>query len=41
LTSNYEWVDLALMFSVVNSNKNHFVGLMWNEPKITISRKQL
>lgn len=39
LTSNYEWKDLALMFSVVNANKNHFVGLMWNEPKITISRQ--
>ena len=40
LTSNYEWKDLALMFSVVNANKNHFVGLIWNEPKITISRQQ-
>lgn len=39
LSANYEWKDLALMFSVVNTNKNHFVGLMWNEPKIIISKK--
>lgn len=39
LTSNYEWRDLALLFSVVNTNKNYFVGLMNIEPKITISRQ--
>lgn len=38
LTANYEWRDMALMFSVVNINKNHFAGLMWNEPKIEINR---
>lgn len=40
LTANYEWRDMALMFSVVNIDKNTFVGLMWNEPKITIERIQ-
>lgn len=38
LTSNYEWKDMALVFSVANLDKNHFAGLMWNEPSITIKR---
>lgn len=38
LTSNYEWKDMALVFSVANLDKNHFSGLMWNEPSITIRR---
>lgn len=38
LTSNYEWKDMALVFSVANLDKNHFAGLMWNEPSITIRR---
>lgn len=39
LTSNYEWQDMALVFSVINIDKNHFVGLAWNEPEITIRRE--
>lgn len=38
LTSNYEWKDMALVFSVANLDKNHFAGLMWHEPSITIKR---
>ncbi len=41
LSKNYEWKDFALMFQVVNTSKNHFVGLMYNEPKITISKEHL
>ncbi len=33
---NYEWRDLALVFSMVNVNKNFFVGSCWNEPEIKI-----
>ncbi len=33
---NYEWRDLALVFSVVNIDKNFFVGSSWNEPDIKI-----
>jgi len=36
LTANYEWRDYALVFNVVNIDKNHFAGCLWNEPKITI-----
>ncbi len=36
LTGNYEWRDLALMFSIINIDKIHFSGCSWNEPKITI-----
>ena len=38
LTANYEWKDMALVFSVANIDKNHFAGLMWNEPKIRIGK---
>lgn len=38
LTANYEWKDMAMVFSVVNLDKNHFAGLIWNEPKITIGK---
>ncbi|KJR46141.1 Methionine ABC transporter ATP-binding protein [Desulfosporosinus sp. I2] len=36
LTANYEWRDLALVFNVVNIDKTHFAGCLWNEPRITI-----
>ncbi|WP_444941384.1 ABC transporter ATP-binding protein [Microbulbifer sp. ZKSA004] len=36
LTANYEWRDLALVFSVINIDKNHFVGCLWHEPKICV-----
>lgn len=37
---NYEWRDLALVFSVVNIDKNFFVGCTWNEPLIQIEEIQ-
>ena len=36
LTKNYEWRDLALMFTVINFNKKHFNGCSWNEPEIEL-----
>ena len=36
-THNYEWRDLALVFSVVNTNKAIFVGSSWIEPAVTIT----
>jgi len=36
LTANYEWIDLAFIFNVVNLDKTTFVGALWNEPNITI-----
>ncbi len=38
LTANYEWRDLALVFDVINIDKAHFAGCMWNEPKISIEK---
>lgn len=35
-TANYDWRDLALVFNVININKTHFVGCLWNEPNISI-----
>ncbi|MEZ0121972.1 MAG: ABC transporter ATP-binding protein [Candidatus Reddybacter sp.] len=36
LTANYEWRDMALVFNVVNVDKTHFSGCLWNEPEILI-----
>ncbi|SFV55726.1 ABC transporter [hydrothermal vent metagenome] len=33
---NYEWRDLALLFSVINRDKHFFVGTNWNEPTVDI-----
>ena len=38
LVNNYEWRDLALIFSVVNMNRKSFVGSNWLEPEIEIIR---
>lgn len=37
LTSNYEWTDLAVVFNVVNTDKNIFVGSSWIEPTIQVT----
>jgi lipopolysaccharide transport system ATP-binding protein len=38
LVDNYEWRDLALVFSVANLSKHDFVGCAWIDPKIRIER---
>jgi lipopolysaccharide transport system ATP-binding protein len=38
LTANYEWRDLALVFHVVNRDKQQFVGCMWHQPQMSIRR---
>lgn len=38
LSSNYEWRDLALIFEIINLNKNVFVGCAYIEPEIQITR---
>jgi lipopolysaccharide transport system ATP-binding protein len=40
LTNNYEWCDLALIFNVININKTHFIGCLWNNPEITIQKRK-
>jgi len=39
VSANYEWRDLALVFDVINFDKNHFIGCLWNEPKIKIKER--
>ncbi|HEN3619163.1 TPA: Wzt carbohydrate-binding domain-containing protein, partial [Yersinia enterocolitica] len=34
LSKNYEWKDLAFVFSVVNTSKNIFVGSSWIPPTV-------
>ncbi|AQL36105.1 ABC transporter ATP-binding protein [Pseudomonas syringae] len=38
LSRNYEWVDLTLVFNVVNISQNEFVGLAWLPPVVEFSR---
>jgi lipopolysaccharide transport system ATP-binding protein len=37
IENNYEWKDLALIFTVVNTVKENFIGTCWIPPKIAIS----
>lgn len=36
LVNNYEWRDLALVFTVVNMNHPFFIGSTWMQPRITV-----
>lgn len=38
LAKNYLWLDRALLFTVVDSNKDGFVGVAWIPPQVTILR---
>jgi lipopolysaccharide transport system ATP-binding protein len=38
LVNNYEWRDLALVFSVMNLRGPHFEGCTWIDPSIRIER---
>ncbi|HUN90557.1 MAG TPA: ABC transporter ATP-binding protein [Burkholderiaceae bacterium] len=37
LGDNFEWRDLALLFSVANLSRSHFVGCNWLEPVIHVA----
>jgi len=38
LDENYEWKDLALVFSVTNLRHDYFEGCAWLDPSIAIER---
>jgi lipopolysaccharide transport system ATP-binding protein len=38
LVNNYEWRDLALVFTVMNMRRPQFEGSAWLDPTIDISR---
>ena len=38
LVNNYEWRDLALVFTVANQNRDPFVGSAWVPPRIEVLR---
>lgn len=38
LVNNYEWRDLALMFTVMNLRRPHFEGSAWLDPAVEIER---
>ena len=38
LINNYEWRDLALLFTVSNNDKPYFIGTAWVPPSIRIER---
>lgn len=39
LVNNYEWRDLALVFTVINVDKEYFVGIAWMPPVIKIEQQ--
>lgn len=39
LGNNYEWRDLALLFTVINITKPIFAGCVWLEPSISLHRQ--
>lgn len=39
LVDNYEWRDLAYVFTVLNADKEYFVGLTWIPPSIQITKQ--
>ncbi len=39
LVNNYEWRDLALVFTVMNMRRPHFEGSAWLDPSIEITRQ--
>ncbi len=38
IATNYEWRDLALLFSVTNTNYCQFVGVSWIPPQVELQR---
>ena len=40
LVDNYEWRDLALMFTVANADRDYFVGIAWVPPAIEVHCKE-
>ena len=38
LEDNYHWVDLALVFKVINRDHVEFIGTNWLDPQFTIER---
>ena len=38
VSQNYEWRDLAVVFSVINADKQSFVGVGWLPPKMECLR---
>lgn len=38
LVNNYEWRDLALVFTIANQNRDSFVGTAWVPPRIEVRR---
>lgn len=39
LENNYEWVDNALVFDVINADKKYFIGTSWLDAVFQISRR--
>jgi lipopolysaccharide transport system ATP-binding protein len=39
LDNNYQWIELALVFTVINMTHQHFVGCAWIDPVIEIEEQ--
>ncbi len=38
LSKNYHWCDLSLVFKMINTNKQDFIGVAWLPPKLRCTR---
>jgi lipopolysaccharide transport system ATP-binding protein len=38
IAKNFEWRDLAMVFEVINADKDNFVGLAWLPPEMECRR---
>jgi lipopolysaccharide transport system ATP-binding protein len=41
LVDNYEWRDLALVFTVINMSRSYFEGCTWLDPQVAVERRSL
>lgn len=39
ISKNYEWRDLALVFNVINMDKDQFIGVAWIPPQLEFSHE--
>jgi lipopolysaccharide transport system ATP-binding protein len=40
LVDNYEWIDNALVFDVVNADRSYFIGTNWLDAVFVIDRER-
>ena len=39
IENNYQWVELAMVFTVMNMSHQVFIGSTWLDPKVEVERQ--